>query len=83
MAQAGKPVQMLAEGRCSINDPQFFKIFFIKNIKVISLKFNPSSAQAGKPVPPDSLGDIKGISVQRDFCKRLLSILYYIQFVII
>jgi hypothetical protein len=47
---------MRVEGRCSINEPQFFKMLFIKNIKMISLRFNPLSAQAGKPVPPDSLG---------------------------
>jgi hypothetical protein len=47
---------MRVEGRCSINDPQFSKMLFIKNIKAISLTYNPSSAQAGKPVPPDSLG---------------------------
>jgi hypothetical protein len=69
---------MRVEGRCSINDPQFSKMLFIKNIKVISLRFNPSSAQAGKPVPPDSLGDINGISVERDFCKRLKRLLFVI-----
>jgi hypothetical protein len=56
VAQAFQPVQMRVEGRCSINDPQFFKMLFIKNIKMISLKLNPLSAQAGKPVPPDFLG---------------------------
>jgi hypothetical protein len=33
----------------------FFKIIFTYNIRTISIKFNPFSAQAGKPVPPDSL----------------------------
>jgi hypothetical protein len=33
-----------------------FNMLFIKNIKVIFLKYNHLSAQAGKPVPPDSLG---------------------------
>jgi hypothetical protein len=56
VAQAFQPVQKRVEGRCNINDPQFFKMLFIKNPKVISLRFYPSSAQAGKPVPPDSLG---------------------------
>ena len=37
VAQASQPVQMHVEGRCSINDPHFFKILFIKNIKMISL----------------------------------------------
>jgi hypothetical protein len=71
VAQAFQPVQMRVEGRCSINGLQFFKMFFIKNIKVIALRFHHSSAQAGKPVPPDSLGEINGISMERDFCKRL------------
>jgi hypothetical protein len=56
VAQAFQPVLMRVEGRCSINDPQFFKMFFIENIKMISLRFNLLSSQAGKPVPPDSLG---------------------------
>jgi hypothetical protein len=34
-------------------DPQFSKIFFIKNIQMISIRFNLLSAQAGKPVPPE------------------------------
>jgi hypothetical protein len=38
----------------AIDEPQVFKMLFIKNIKMISLKFNPLLAQAGKPVPPDS-----------------------------
>jgi hypothetical protein len=52
VAQAFQPVQMRVEGRYSINNPQFFKMNFIKNIKVIPLRFHPSSAQARKPVPP-------------------------------
>jgi hypothetical protein len=56
VAQAFQPVQMRVEGRSSINDPQFSKMLFIKNIKIISLSFNLLSAQAGKPVPPDFLG---------------------------
>jgi hypothetical protein len=28
----------------------------MKNIQMISIRINPLSAQAGKPVPPDSLG---------------------------
>jgi hypothetical protein len=40
----------------AIDEPQVFKMLFIKNIKMISLKFNPLLAQAGKPVPPGSLG---------------------------
>jgi hypothetical protein len=47
---------MRVAGRYSMNDPKFFKILFIKNAAVISLRFHPASAQAGKPVPPDSLG---------------------------
>jgi hypothetical protein len=47
---------MRVEDRCSINEPQFSKRLFIKNIKMIALRFTPLSAQAGKPVPPDSLG---------------------------
>jgi hypothetical protein len=43
----------------------------MKDIKVISFRFNPLSAQAGKPVLPDSLGGFDGISVERHFCKRL------------
>jgi hypothetical protein len=38
---------MWVEGRCSIKNLQFFKMLFIKNIKLISFKFNPLSAQAG------------------------------------
>ena len=56
VAQASQPVQMRVEGRCSSNAPKFSKMLFINNIKAISLIYNPSSAQAGKPVPPDSLG---------------------------
>ncbi len=55
VAQASQPVQKRVEGRCSINDSQFFKMLFIKNIKMIFVKINPLSAQAGKPVPPDYL----------------------------
>jgi hypothetical protein len=47
---------MHVEGRCSINDLQFSKTLFIKNIMMISLRFNLLSAQAGKPVPPEPLG---------------------------
>jgi hypothetical protein len=46
---------MRVEGRSSIYDPQYFKMLFLKNIKMISLRINLLSAQAGKPVPPDSL----------------------------
>jgi hypothetical protein len=31
-------------------------MIFIKNIKMILIKIDPFPAQAGKPVPPDSLG---------------------------
>jgi hypothetical protein len=45
----------------------------MKNIKTISIRFNPLSAQAGKPVPPNSLGQIDGFLVEKHFCKRLQS----------
>jgi hypothetical protein len=47
VAQAFQPVPKRGEGWCRINDPQFSKMLFMKDIKLISFRFNPLSAQAG------------------------------------
>jgi hypothetical protein len=46
---------MRVEGRYNINDPQFSKMPFMEEYQDDILQFYPLSAQAGKPVPPDSL----------------------------
>jgi hypothetical protein len=53
----------------------FSRYFLFKEYQDDIQKFNLLSAQAGKPVPPGSLGLIGGISVERHFCKRLNSLL--------
>jgi hypothetical protein len=47
---------MSIEGWASIKGHQYSNIIFIKDIRMIGLRYHLSSAQAGKPVPPDSLG---------------------------
>jgi hypothetical protein len=56
VAQASQPAQMSIEGRASINGRQYSNMIFIKDIRMICLRYHLLSAQAGKPVPPDSLG---------------------------
>jgi hypothetical protein len=46
---------VLKVGAASMSS-SLLKMIFIKNIKLIFLRFHPLSTQAGKPVPPDSLG---------------------------
>jgi hypothetical protein len=52
----------------TLNFPRYF---LFKEYQDDIPKFYLLSAQAGKPVPPGSLGLIGGISVERHFCKRL------------
>jgi hypothetical protein len=47
---------MSIAGWASIKGHQYSDMTFIKDIGMICLRYHLSSAQAGKPVPPDSLG---------------------------
>jgi hypothetical protein len=47
---------MSIAGWASLNGHQYSDMPFINDIKMICLRYDLSSAQAGKPVPPDFLG---------------------------